>query len=544
MQPERFLPPTSPTSDVEVIETVTDAQAVIITLRSTHSEGSCPRCAAVSRRIHSRYTRTVQDLPWGQTAVVLRLQLRRFHCHVPMCAQKTFVETVPTVVARSARRTVRLVEALHAVGYALGGTAGARLGLKLGLAASPATLLRILQRTPPPQRETPRVLGVDEWAWRKGQRYGTLLVDLERRRPVELLPDASADSLAAWLQVHPKVEIISRDRAGAFADGARQGAPQAVQVADRWHLIRNLAAALGKVLDRHAPLLATPAGTNQSIVSTIPVGAPASGAALRVETAQAAGRRQPRLARYEQVCALHQQGLSLSAIAAQLQLDRRTVSRFAPAPAFPERKGRRPQPSLLDQYLPYLLQRWNGGCYNGTQLWRAVQGQGFPGGRSVVARWVARLRRLAGMAPRARSGPATRVAKPPRWSARHLTWLVLRRPEALTEGEQRTLRQLTESGPVLQTAGPLAQAFVAMVRARDPSAFDRWLAAAKASEVPELRSVAARFQRDHAAVEAALSLPWSTGPVEGHIHRLKLIKRQGYGRAGFELLRRRVLDAA
>jgi transposase len=429
---------------------------------------------------------------------------------------------------------------------------------------SRSTILRLLRSIPTPEHPTPRVLGVDDWAKRKGQTYGTLLCDLERHRPVDLLSDRLADSLVDWLASHAGVEIISRDRAGAYAEGAARGAPDAIQVADRWHLLKNLGDALERLLDRHAADLravsraVAPAVTEATPMSEEPppvVPEPVGQMAPIRATADRERRRAKRVARYEEVCALHLQGASIHALAEQLGLARRTVRRYIRAETFPEIAQRPKRSCILDPYEPYLRQRWNEGCHNGYQLWREITDQGYRGGRTTISRFATRMRQEQGIPPRQRRLPdehattGQRSAVPKRasvrpLSARHLAWLFTRRPDDLTARQQAEVSQMRGRAASLATAYDLAQSFALMVRERRATDLLGWIEKVAQSGVAELQGFADGLCRDWDAVQAALSLPWSQGQTEGQITRLKLLKRQMYGRAGFDLLRLRMLHAA
>jgi transposase len=507
---------------------------IVLAARPTSRAADCPLCGRPSARVHSRYRRLLADLPWHGRIVELQVDVRRFRCANEACHRRIFAERLPAVAAVKARRTVRLREAQRHIGLALGGEPGARLARRLARPVSGDTLLRLIRAIHPEPPAGPRVLGVDDWAWRRGQRYGTILCDLERRRVIDLLPDRQAETLAAWLERHPGVEVVSRDRAGAYADGIRQGAPQAVQVADRWHLLRNGSDALRQVLDRH------PAQLRQAACAvTAELDAAAPPPEPRPPTKLEQGQRDrhaKRQARFAEIARLHRQGMGARAIARTLGLARNTVRRWlrrGQAPTW--HKGRRP--SIVDPYAAHLRRRWREGCHNAAQLWREIRAQGFPGQAVIVRRWVARLRAgdTAAM-PTASARPVWRLP-----SSRQAARLLLTDAESLDDTERAFVDALTAASPEIRATQELAGTFAGLIKARDPAGLEPWLEAARGSA---LRDFADGLRRDLPAVRAALTLAWSTGPVEGHITRLKLLKRQMYGRAKFDLLRQRVLCAA
>jgi transposase len=397
------------------------------------------------------------------------------------------------------------------------------------------------------------VLGVDDFALRKGQTYGTVLIDLERRQPVALLPDRTADTLAQWLRAHPGVQVIARDRATAYADGARQGAPAAIQVADRWHLLRNLAEAVEQVFHQHRRVLqalhvpavgATQALADQPAVIEAPAPSPtAQPAALLPPAAGASPRHTHRRLRYEQVCHLAQQGWTFQAIARQVGLHRKTVAQYVRADRYPVRA--RPS-TVLEPYKPYLLDGWKRGCRTGMRLYEEIQRQGYRGGRSTVLGYFTQLRKAQGLAPRTRTGqPAPPVTDPTVQGVtpRQATWLVLRQPDHLTAEEQALLARVRQVHPACAQAIALAHGFAQLLRARQPGTLDTWLQQAATSALVVFRRLAKSFQRDYAAVKAGVTLPWSSGPVEGHINRLKMLKRHMFGRTRLDLLSRRFVLA-
>jgi transposase len=474
---------------------------------------------------------------------------------------RIFTERLPGVAAPWARRTVRLMARLLAIGLALGGAAGARLSQSLGLTISRNTLLRVIRRAPCPAIIPPQVLSVDDFALRKRHTYGTLLLDLARRRPLALIADREAGTVAQWLQAHPGVEVLVRDRAEAYAEAARLGAPAACQVADRFHLLQNLADVLTQVFTAHAsqvarvnpPHVAAPTPVHDPTCpaaapepASVPLAPPQSSTAAARLARQ---RRTRRWAHYHQVWAYHQQGWTLDAIAQQVGLSRRTVQRYLQSPTFPERQPRHGRDrSILDPYKAVLLAGWNSGCRNGWHLFQTIRSQGFRGQYGIVALYVRRMRQAQGLAPGQRRSdrPLPAVAEAPRrlLTPRRATGRVLRPPERSTAQDRHLLAQPTEQSPELAEAVTLAQDFAGLVRQRQPTRLEPWLARAATSALPPFRRFAKGLRADMAAVQAAVTLPWSQGPIEGQINRLKMLKRQMFGRARLDLLARRLLLAA
>jgi len=520
-----------------------DAEAIILVVSTHRPAVPCPDCGRLAGRIHSRYTRTAADLPWNGVRVRLRVRSRKFFCDYPDCPRVIFCERLPGLIKRYARRTERLAQALQWIGYALGGEAGARVAAILGLGVSPATLLRLLRARTPGKVAAPRVLGVDDWALRKGHRYGSILVDLEASRVIDLLPDRQTDTLAAWLRNHPGVQRVCRDRSGAYAEGARQGAPHAGQSADRWHLLHNLAEALEAVVSRHRGALRQAASKLAVAPSEAAMGAGRSPPATAAPKGSAGRRKgtsplvQQRRVRRQQVHRLYRAGYTQTAIAALVGVDRDTVHHDLQAIA--RRGGRRP---LAQPYARYLEDRWRAGCHNGAQLWREIVSRGFTGAYDAVDRFLRPWRAEMPAPSKCRGGKRQRQATwGPIPTPRRVTWWLLTDPEERSQEERAFLDQLRTDCPSVLLAQQLVSEFFRIVRKRDLPALEPWIEQATASGLSELRSRASGLRGDWDAVAAALTYSHSNGPVEGHVNRLKLIKRQMYGRAGLDLLRARVL---
>jgi transposase len=413
----------------------------------------CPLCGCRADRIHSRYHRQLSDLPWQGNAVQIEITARRFFCDNRDCPQRIFTEPIPKVAARYARKTVRLADALRELTFLVGGEAAARIAAAFGLTVSPDALLTALKKAASPGFVTPRVLGVDDFAFRRGHRYGTILVDLERHCPIDLLPDRRSGTLADWLMAHPDIEIVSRDRSFEYAKGIMEGAPKALQVADRFHLLANLREAIERVVARHRCHLQgiqipTP-GTEPSCRPRAP--------AHRSTTEQAvkSARQDSRAQRHRQIRALREQGMSILGIAGQLGLSRGTVYHYLgyEESAVAERVHR--SCSMLDPFLGFLSKRFEQGGYNGVQLCREIKRMGYPGSRKMVAVWIAQHRTMpAPTAPNKHRLPAKAQSDGKQGlsgsrtsSSRQISWFLLREPASMTLTDKAILQRIAELCP-------------------------------------------------------------------------------------------------
>jgi transposase len=367
------------------------------------------------------------------------------------------------------------------------------------------TLLSLVRQTPLPERPTPQVVGVDDWALRKGQTYATILVDLQTGQPIDLLSGRSAEQFAQWLKDHPGVTVISRDRGGIYAAGATSGAPDAIQVADRWHILKNLGEALLQVLQQQHQALNQAFTTADPLPSTPPEMLPPEGAdasapsepllaepfvALTHREQEQQARHAAKLARQAQVQQLHAQGWSLHAIAAHTRLERKTVRKYLHIAQLPPAQARGQRRSLLDPYKPYILERWQAGCSNVMQLLREIQTQGYRGQRSILREYLTCLRKRQGLPPRSRSGGTNSSVVPPRKppTLQTLTWLIIRQADTLSAEEAADVAQAREAHPDVDLATNLAQDFAALVRNRQPDDFDAWLDRAASSNTFQIRT--------------------------------------------------------
>jgi transposase len=504
---------------VEVSEVVETSVGVVLHAAARSAEQNCPACSVASGRVHSRYERRLADLPVAGRLLELCLTVRRFFCLNTACGMRTFAEQVAGLTRRRARRSEPLRAMLTSIGMALAGRAGVRLAAKVGVRTSRNSLLRLVRAVPDPAVGAVRVLGVDDFAVKRGHHYGTVLIDCENRRVVDLIPGRDASPLAEWLLEHESPTVICRDRASSYAEGARAGAPDAVQVADRFHLWQNLATAVERLVVKHKGCLVeqfTAAAATAEVVEQ-PQGAIA----------------QRRRAHHALVHEMLAQGAGFRQIARHLGWNHRTVSLYAHAATWQEMMiVPKKRASLLDRFKPYLAERIEGGCLKAAVLHREVVGQGFTGGYGIVRDFVEQHR----------ARPDLRAIPKP-LSTRQVTGWICRHPDNLTDRDTTRLTMILDACPELRTAAELVRSFAAIMTQRHGHRLGEWLACAEQADLPGINRFVNGVTSDLDAVTAGLSLPFSSGPVEGNVNRIKMLKRQMYGRAGFDLLRKRVLLA-
>jgi transposase len=514
-----------------IVEEVTVAAGLLlVAARARAAEAACPACGTVSGRVHSRYSRRLADAAVGGRPTVIVLAVRRFFCLAAGCECKTFAEQVEGLTVRYARKTPLLSGLLAGIAVALAGRAGSRLAAALEIPASRQVMLRLVMAVPDPAATPPRVLGVDDFAIRRGQHYGTLLIDCETGAPLDLLEGRDAQPLADWLTDHPGVEIICRDRSGSYADGARTGAPDAIQVADRFHLWQNLAKATEKCVAAHRGCLAEPLPEPPAEPDPGPPPQPAQA------QPQPGGKFAERARRnHELVHRLRAEGRGLREIARHLGWGLHTVQRYDRAATWQELVDGRwqgPRPSKLDPFKPYLDQHASGGHGSITRLFREIRDLGYDGSYSVVRDYLDQTRPTKAALPQV----------PP--TVRDVTGWLTRRPDSLTEDDKPRLKAILDRCPELQAASDQIRGFAAMIIQLTGQDLPQWIATARDTGLPGISSFAKGLEQDLDAVTNGLTTSWSSGPVEGRVNHIKTIKRQMFGRASLPLLRKRVLLTA
>ena len=545
---ERLLPESAP---IEITGYDLDIEHHHLTLKavSTQQSADCPLCKTATHRVHSHYHRTLTDLPCVHFSLVIVLEVCKFFCDNSDCPRRIFTERLPKIAAPWARKTVRLAQRLQYVALALGGAAGSRLATQLGLVVCGSTLLNHLTGLPLPELEVPQILGVDDFAFRKGHNYGTILVDLERHQPIALLPGRKAETLAEWLRQHPGIKILSRDRSKAYKSGMDEGAPDAIQVADRFHLVYNLSDTLVDVFSGYRKDLKAVEQRQQQqhAESNKAVTAQPKPTATKDAQTKTLAAHQRRVRQQRDIKWLRGQNWQQMDIARVVGVSERTVQRLLALPDFPETPPRRPTfgRSILDPYKPLVLKWWNNGNTQSKALMTLLQQEGYTGTLRTLQRYICGLRQAQGV-PTKRVLPKQGLPNVidlqlPSLTARRAAYLLIKRAENRDEEEAERVALLAQQHPDLASAIEFTDEFLDLLRHQRADKFDTWLFKVLTCRLRPLQKFAEGLLGDYAAVKASLMLPVSNGPVEGLNNRLKMLKRQMYGRAGRDLLAKRLI---
>ena len=497
---------------------LSEGDSAVVTIRAMSANSACPSCGAVSNRVHSQYPRRLADLPIAGRRAVLMLQARRFRCAAVLCERRIFTERFDDNILKPwARRTARLDQIVHCLALVLGGRPAASFALRLSIPVSNDTLLRVVRRRGSASFAPPMIIGIDDWAWRRNHRYGTLICDLERRKTIALLPDREPATAEAWLSGQPQIAVVARDRGGSYALATQKALPNAVQVADRWHLMENASHSFLDAVRKSMRQIRSAIGAatiNPSLLT----------AAERLQYEGYLRREEANAT----ILAMAKEGATIKKIARSAGYSRglvRKVLRGERSDVF------RVRSSSLEAYLPWLDEQWAAGRRNGSELWRSLRQRGFRGCLRVVSEWSARRQRSERM-------DASAISRAP--SARTIARLMTSGRDQLSKAQTVTVAAIESGVEPLVEAREVVADFQAMIRRKAPAELDPWIERAKTSLVAGLAN---GVTKDKAAVSAALSSSWSNGQAEGQICKLKLVKRQMYGRGKLDLLQARLIGA-
>ncbi len=535
-------------------------------LSSTADQAACPSCHTLSSRLHSHYLRTLHDVPSGGRRVILQVRSHKWRCSAHHCPRRVFAERLDPLAPAWAHMTTRLVTAMQAIGLSTNGNGGARLAHRLGMDTSATTMLHRIMAVPDPHAPPPEEIGIDDWSFRRGKRFGAIIVDLHHHTILDLLPDRDAVTVARWLAAHPTIRVVSRDRSREFARAITLGAPQAQQVLDRFHLLRNLVETLPLILARcfadvrrtlpTALEPETPPMLTEvlSYAESVPERGPWKPALTARAEAQRLAHQVERMERYARMQQLKQEGVSNEMISQQMGMTLRTVRRWLTH--FRPDNHRRKRASEFDRYAEYVRERWDAGCHQGSGILREIRAQGFTGSSKTLYQHLRPLRRQE---PGTSTGAAGKtlahhhptiiptneaVAATHRYTLTQTQWLFVTWPDELTSEERDTLAVLCHAHSTLASIYDLIQRFRTLLHTHpEASAILTWVQGCETSHVQELVRFAKGLREEWEPVVNGFTHAASNGQAEGFVNKLKLIKRQHYGRAGFALLRKHALLA-
>jgi transposase len=499
-------------------------------LISKQERSQCPMCGTPSSRIHSHYSRFIRDLPIAGYTVHLSLLVRKFFCDSLTCQRRVFTERFSSFLVPYARKTSRLKEHLIKIAYSMSAEQGGKLTSCLGMCVSASTLLRFIRQTKISLQKSVRVAAIDDWAFTKGKRYGTLICDAESHRPLELLPDRTVDTVKGWLHKHPEIHIVTRDGSHAYAKAIKDGAPQAIQISDRWHLLRNLSVKVDDFLKRTCKKKRLPLTVIKKENEKKP--SVSTDENPKTETKALTEQQKEKWKLILQVQEMRQKGLSILFISKQIKRDPKTIRKYLELKEPPIRQRRRRE-SILTPYkskIQHLL-------YEGktiAEIFEAVKQEGYPGSTTILSDYIASFRRNIKQEI-VSSLPKKYI------SLFQMAYYIWEFPDKLTKEQNEERKQAFQCFPFFEPFYTLIQRYRKIIQNQQHDKLHQWIAEAQKSNIPEIHQLVNGIQRDYLAISHALQYPWTNGLIEGHVNRLKTLKRLMYGRANFDLLRQRVL---
>ena len=512
---------------LEILSVLHTQDQVVLSVQSRTKECCCPSCNILSSKLHSYYFRKLKDQPAFSNKVSLRLRAKKWYCSNSQCSRKIFTERFQQFFKPYKRTTHRLQEKLLNIALLVGGRPGEKLCRTLNISVSSSSLIRIIHQQSVPITSFVEAVGIDDWAFRKSVNYGTAIIDLSLHKVIELLPDRETLTVENWLKKHPEVKIITRDRFSRYALAASNGSPDAVQVADRWHLLKNMGDALQKLLERkrqHIMFL-----QSEQATQVLENEQPDSSSPEPKQEEKISPRHQLLL----RVKEMYAAGKGTETVARTLGISRNTVKKFIHLHEPPQKKGARTTNLIsFSEYLQTRIEQE--ATVESVQLYREIKSMGYNGGRTVLYNYLKK---------HSKQRNKTRLAKLPavNWTTAKVKVLLCKKEESMAEKDQKLVRDICEKSADIGHARLLILRFRDMMDNKQGHLLKDWISEVMQSCIPEIKGFARGLLSDYQAVVNALTLPWSNRQVEGQINKLKTIKRQMYGRADFELLRKRII---
>lgn len=543
LDPSFFFP-----KELKVYSVKQEESSVKVELESCQPQSICPLCGKASSKEHSRYFRKLMDEPIFGNRAYLGLSVRKFYCHTKNCERKIFTERFSSFIKSYARKTDRLKESLTALAFSSNAETGKKVSRKLSLPVSADTLLRLIRKSSEKGDENLKIIGVDDWAIKKGNHYGTIICNLETHKPVDVFPERSTEALEKWLRKHPGIEIATRDRSNSYRKAFNNTSPKTTQIADRFHLSKNLLDALKNFVKRTFGSRIHIGYKEIEIKKTLHIQVKKSKEKIlsKAEKNGIEARNKKRKI-VREVKKMYSEGKSISAIFKTMHLAKATIRRYLhldEEEAVTYQSSTRS--SILDPYLE-IIETLIAEGKTASKIFNEIKAMGYSGGDRNVRRFVKRIKKEFIGPNISKTSPKLETKEVPKpkiktWIKRYdLTSYMWSFPDELNEEGEKNLKVILKKAPLLEKIYPLIQDYRTMAKEKDHQKLRIWINNASLSEVSEIVSFSKGLDNDFEEVYNAFLYPYSNGVVEGHVNRLKMIKRQMYGRANLDLLRKKVL---